>query len=132
MVDQSYPVTEQAFLEDNIATVAFHLGQPGARLSVSHDGPGLVVDPGEVLKEISRRLTRDDAQRLPDGFVIVPREPTPEMLTVRTEPILRLGEPHLPRVQQWRDALWRAMVDAALAQRPLASSLPSTDREGGE
>lgn len=55
--ERSYPVTEQEFLEDNIATVAFHLGQPGARLSVSHDGPGLVVDPGEVLKEISRRLS---------------------------------------------------------------------------
>ncbi len=48
--------SEQDYLEDNIATVAFHLGQPGARLSVSHNGPGLIVDPGEVLKEISRRL----------------------------------------------------------------------------
>jgi hypothetical protein len=53
---QSSPATEQDYLEDNIATVAFHLGQPGARLSVTHNGPGLIVEPGEVLKEISRRL----------------------------------------------------------------------------
>lgn len=50
--------TEQDYLRDNIATVAFHLGQPGARLSVSHpEKSGLVVEPGEVLKEVSRRLT---------------------------------------------------------------------------
>ena len=49
--------TEQAFLEDNIATVAFHLGQPGAKLNVSHDKGALAVDSGEVLKEISRRLS---------------------------------------------------------------------------
>lgn len=53
---------EVQFLEDNIATVAFHLGQPGARLNISHDKSGLAVDPGEVLQEISRRLTRDRAQ----------------------------------------------------------------------
>lgn len=58
---------ELRHLEDNIATVAHHLGQPGARLSVSHDGPGLVVDPGEVLKEISRRL--GIAQAKLDPFV---------------------------------------------------------------
>ena len=48
---------EAMFLEDNIATVAFHLGQPGARMSVGYEGGSkLIVDPGEVLKEISRRL----------------------------------------------------------------------------
>lgn len=50
--------TEKEYLEDNIATVAFHLGRPGARLSVQNgDLCGLLVEPGEVLKEISRRLT---------------------------------------------------------------------------
>jgi len=43
---QSYPdnpelrqdaATERQFLEENIATVAFHLGQPGAKLSVRSD-----------------------------------------------------------------------------------------------
>lgn len=49
--------SEQVYLEDNIQTVAFHLGQPGASLRVSVDGsPRLLVDPGEVLKEVSRRL----------------------------------------------------------------------------
>lgn len=50
--------TEREYLEDNIATVAFHLGQPGATLGISHDTGGLRVDPGEVLREISRRLTK--------------------------------------------------------------------------
>lgn len=54
------PAKEQQYLEDNIATVAFHLGQPGARLHIErpYERPGLIVDPGEVLKEISRRLDR--------------------------------------------------------------------------
>lgn len=55
--------TERGYLEDNIATVAHHLGQPGAFLSVHYDGGAkLLVDPGEVLKEISRRLS-DQPQR---------------------------------------------------------------------
>lgn len=53
---ETLSATEQEFLEDNIATVAFHLGQPGACLGITHKGPGLVVGAGEVLKEISRRL----------------------------------------------------------------------------
>lgn len=62
-------MSEQEYLEDNIATVAFHLGRPGARLSVQNDtGIGLVVDPGEVLKEISLRLTvKPDAVGTPTG-----------------------------------------------------------------
>src|SRR6185437_8459649 len=56
---------ERQFLEENIATVAFHLGQPGAKLSVRSDKNALMVDPGEVLKEISRRLTVVPAQTLP-------------------------------------------------------------------
>jgi hypothetical protein len=67
---------EREFLEDNIATVSFHLGQPGARLTVSHDGPGLVVDPGEVLKEISRRLG-GVAQRAGDCGAWQPIETAP-------------------------------------------------------
>lgn len=51
-------MTEQEYLEDNISTVAFHIGRPGARMTVGYDGGSqLVVDPGEVLKEISRRLS---------------------------------------------------------------------------
>jgi len=57
--------TELAFLEDNVATLAHHLGRPGARLSVTHDGPGLVVDAGEVLKEVSRRLGAAQAAPVP-------------------------------------------------------------------
>jgi hypothetical protein len=50
--------TEQEYLEDNIGTVAFHLSQPGARLSVEYNGYArLIVDPGEVIEEISRRLS---------------------------------------------------------------------------
>lgn len=49
--------SEADYLEDNIATVAFHLGQPGAKLSIRSDKDALMVDPGEVLAEISRRLT---------------------------------------------------------------------------
>lgn len=63
--------TEQDYLEDNIGTVAFHLGRPGARLSIAYDGgPKLIVDPGEVLKEISRRLTLavSSAQPLPPDW----------------------------------------------------------------
>jgi len=71
---QSYPdnpelrqdaATERQFLEENIATVAFHLGQPGAKLSIRSDKGALMVDPGEVLKEISRRLTVTDSQTKP-------------------------------------------------------------------
>lgn len=51
-------MSEQEFLEENIATVAFHLGQPGAKMSVNHDGGGVAVDPGAVLREISRRLAK--------------------------------------------------------------------------
>jgi hypothetical protein len=71
---QSYPdnpelrqdaAKERQFLEENIATVAFHLGQPGAKLSVRSDKGALMVDPGEVLKEISRRLTVTDSPSRP-------------------------------------------------------------------
>lgn len=50
--------SEQDYLEDNIATLAHHLAQPGAFLCVHYDGAAkLLVDPGEVLKEASRRLS---------------------------------------------------------------------------
>lgn len=61
--------TEQDYLEDNIATVAFHLGRPSARLSVTNDLCGLVVDSGEVLKEVSRRLV--PAQQTPDTLEVL-------------------------------------------------------------
>lgn len=54
------PATEQEFLEDNIATVAHHLRQDGARLEIDHRESGkvgLIVEPGEVLREIARRLS---------------------------------------------------------------------------
>ncbi len=60
-VGETLDATEQGFLEDNIATVAFHLCQPGASLNVNHDKGGLRVDPGEVLKEVSRRLSAAQA-----------------------------------------------------------------------
>jgi hypothetical protein len=58
--ERGYTMSEREelqYLEDNIATVAFHLGQPGAVLRVDHEKGGLNVEPGEVLKEISRRLS---------------------------------------------------------------------------
>ena len=117
--------TEQDFLEDNIATVAFHLGQPGARLSVSHDGPGLVVDPGEVLKEISRRLS-GVAQA---GSI--PLEATPEMVIAgelagmkymadaKADALIRDVRPTVTA------EIYRAMVKCALA-------LPSTTQNTPE
>ena len=54
---QSSTGTEQDYLEDNIATVAYHLGRPGAKMRVDHQIGGLNVSEGEVLKEISRRLS---------------------------------------------------------------------------
>lgn len=65
--------TEQDYLEDNIATVAHHLGQPGACMSVSHSGPGLQVQPGEVLKEISRRLSAAQAEPITNAEVLAKR-----------------------------------------------------------
>jgi hypothetical protein len=54
----SSAASEQDYLEDNIATLAHHLAQPGAFLCVHYDGAAkLLVDPGEVLKEASRRLS---------------------------------------------------------------------------
>ena len=67
MTEREKLADEAACLEDNIATVAFHLGQPGARLSVQHDKSGLIVDPGDTLKEISRRL--EPPPPIPDGRI---------------------------------------------------------------
>ena len=66
-IDAGSANDEKKILEDNIATVAFHLGQPGARLSVQHDKSGLIVDPGYTLKEISRRL--EPPPPIPDGRI---------------------------------------------------------------
>lgn len=61
---ETLDATEQGFLEDNIATVAHHLGRPGATMQVDHPAGGLNVSTGEVLKEVSRRL--GVAQASPD------------------------------------------------------------------
>lgn len=102
---------ERAFLEDNIATVAFHLGRPGARLEVSLPGwnPTLSVDPGEVLQEISRRLTVVLAQSS--------REPAAWQRTWRDGDCSFTLGPRRPRA-----------VDGTTLT-PLYA-LPSTDREG--
>lgn len=54
------------------------------------------------------------------GFAIVPVEATDAMLMVDVRPsALILGSPNIPRVQQWRRQIWRAMVDAAMvADKP--------------
>lgn len=57
-----------------------------------------------------RKAATKDVRRMIEAL----REPTAEMLAIRTEPVLRVGDPELPRVQQWRDALWRGMIDEAL------------------
>lgn len=76
-----------------------------------------------IARGIHKKL--DDGAYMPFWEIFVPearaaieamREPTEAMLEVVTDPILRLGEPTLPRVQQWRDALWRAMIDKALSE----------------
>jgi hypothetical protein len=64
--ERSSSAIEQDYLEDNIATVAFHIGRPGARLSVTNDVSGLIVDAGEILKEVSLRLTAH-AQLMPSS-----------------------------------------------------------------
>jgi hypothetical protein len=56
--------TEQEYLEDNISTVAWHLGRPGAHVTISYDGGAkLVVSLGNVLAEIARRLESYPAQQ---------------------------------------------------------------------
>jgi hypothetical protein len=68
-MEQPSAPTEQDFLEDNIATMAFHMGHPGASLTVLVGGePRLVVDPGEVLQEASRRLSLKTARHKPTAL----------------------------------------------------------------
>lgn len=144
---RSYPDIEQQFLEDNIATVAFHLGQPGAKLSVRSDKDALMVDPGEVLQEISRRLTVAHAQR-PNMPVKAERHPGPfigpdaelaracAMVTIQD-----YGNDDPDTHQRiMRDGIWNdhVAVQAALtaihsirksAAEPAGPSLSSTERQ---
>lgn len=50
---------------------------------------------------------------IPEGFVLVPVEPTEEMLSQEVMPILCLGSTKNTRVIQWRNGMWKAMVSAA-------------------
>ena len=76
-----------------------------------------------------------NTRHAPEGYVLVPVEPTKEMLKVDVSPMLETGnadpdfKPHLPLklpdeeetarmagirlVQEWRCALWKAMIAAA-------------------
>jgi hypothetical protein len=50
----------------------------------------------------------------PDGWKLVPVEPTKEMLSAKdVRPLLVLGHPENSRVQQWRHGVWKAMLAAA-------------------
>lgn len=51
----------------------------------------------------------------PAGWLLVPEEPTQDMLAVdlKPEPLLRQGDPGSSRVQQWRNVLYRGMVALA-------------------
>jgi hypothetical protein len=50
---------------------------------------------------------------VPEGFKLVPVEPTPEMLNVEVSPVLCVGLPDNPRVAQWRAGVYQAMLAAA-------------------
>ena len=50
---------------------------------------------------------------IPEGFVLVPVEPTEEMLSQEVMPILCLGSTKNTRVIQWRNGMWKAMVSVA-------------------
>lgn len=58
--------TEQSYLEDNIATVAFHLGQPGARLKDTEAEP---IDAITML----RRIYRQDGKMTTEDWAILCR-----------------------------------------------------------
>lgn len=50
---------------------------------------------------------------IPEGYKLVPVEPTKKMLGVDTVPLLCLGNPNTPRVIQWRLGLYGSMLAAA-------------------
>lgn len=50
---------------------------------------------------------------IPNGFKLVPVEPTEEMLSQEVMPILCLGSTKNTRVIQWRNGMYKAMVSAA-------------------
>lgn len=52
---------------------------------------------------------------IPKGYKLVPVEPTAEMLAAEIAPVLCLGNPETPRVEQWRRGLYTAMLAAAPA-----------------
>ena len=50
---------------------------------------------------------------IPEGFVLVPVEPTEEMLSQEVTPVLCLGSNKNTRVIQWRNGMYKAMIAAA-------------------
>lgn len=50
---------------------------------------------------------------IPKGYKLVPVEPTEDMLAAEITPVLCLGNPETPRVEQWRRGLYAAMLAAA-------------------
>ena len=61
----------------------------------------------------TKLYTHPPAQpQVPDGYALVPVEPTPEMLSVNVSPLplFRNGNPHDSRVQQWRRAIYKSMI----------------------
>ena len=88
------------------------------RILVDHDMPPEIANKAIELAELNglfdavKHCLASNPARSGD-YVMVPREPTEEMLRVETNPILRLGDVELPRVQQWRYALYKAMIAAS-------------------
>lgn len=62
------------------------------------------------------RIWQAAQQQVPEGYVAVPLEPTEAMLSVKVSPLLRLGNPKLPSVQEWRRHIYKAMLAASQEQ----------------
>lgn len=129
---QDSAAEERQFLEENIATVAFHLGQPGATMRADWSKGSLAVDAGEVLKEISRRLSApaqgsqvpsreqlirticghalcdlQHAQAAADAILSLPSSSEPAQPPNETyrETVRRVGAAREKRLAELRDAL---------------------------
>lgn len=50
---------------------------------------------------------------IPEGYKLVPVEPTVEMLSQEVTPVICLGSNKNTRVIQWRNGMYKAMIAAA-------------------